>query len=576
MKTKQIFIYLLTCLTLAGCYDKDMVESSDEDALTEEKVYSNPTYTRRVVYNLYGSMRELQSANNGSASRLQSMATNCALLDDATDDAAVNPSGVPVLRRHINANISANSNPVDGTHPWTWYYKAIRSANDFLANVDRSPLDAEEIASLKAEARFLRAFFYHELFRWFGALVIYEEKGDPFAFETTQRETLEQTVEWIVKEFDAVAQPGVLPDTHGDAEFGRATRGMALAYKARTLLYAASPLHAEAGSGVTWAQAAQAAWDMIQYADEGSKYELYVDPNAPELSFRHLFVTRGIDNNNGGNKEIILSYMRENSADMYNNLPSLAPWNINKACSTNPSQWLIDSYDMLDGSEPILGYRNETEPIINEASGYDEQHPYANRDPRLAQTILFDGATWPLVNGAPVKLDISTLESFRESGYFLLKFLDERIDHRMSGTTCQNFIMMRYAEVLLNYAEALNEAENSAEARQKAVTQLNRIRTRAGVGLLKAQDYDQNSLRERIRKERRVELCFEEHRFFDIKRWKIASTVMKRPKMGINKVNGVYVRSKIGDCTYNPRMNLMPIPMSEVSNCPLIYQNPGY
>ena len=159
---------------------------------------------------------------------------------------------------------------------------------------------------------------------------------------------------------------------------------------------------------------------------------------------------------------------------------------------------------------------------------------------------------------------------------FLLKYLDERIDHIANGKTCQNFIMMRYAEVLLNYAEAINEAEDSETARQKAVEQLNRIRTRAGVGLLDAADYDQSTLRERIRKERRVELCFEEHRFFDIKRWKIASEVMRRPAIGIAIENGQYTRVALDSRSYNDRMNLMPIPMAEVYNCPLITQNPGY
>ena len=136
---------------------------------------------------------------------------------------------------------------------------------------------------------------------------------------------------------------------------------------------------------------------------------------------------------------------------------------------------------------------------------------------------------------------------------------------------------MRYAEILLDYAEAVNEAEDNATARANAVEQLNRIRSRAGItNPLNASDFTQATLRERIRKERRIELCFEEHRFFDIRRWKIAKTVMSRPAIGIKLQSGKYVRTVMDSRTYNERMNLSPLPVDEVNNAPLIYQNPGY
>ncbi|HOI49601.1 MAG TPA: RagB/SusD family nutrient uptake outer membrane protein, partial [Prolixibacteraceae bacterium] len=250
--------------------------------------------------------------------------------------------------------------------------------------------------------------------------------------------------------------------------------------------------------------------------------------------------------------------------------------NLNKELATDPTQWLVDFYDMADGTEPILGYHADYSPIINPAAGYDEQNPYTNRDPRLAQSMLYHGLTWPKVNKGPHTVDITTLEKWG-SGYFLTKFLDDRIDHRDGGTTSMNFIMMRYAEVLLNYAEAVNEASDSPDARQKAVARLNQIRERAGISNpLVASQFTQSTLRERIRKERRVELCFEEHRFFDIRRWKIANEVMKRPATGIAIENGKFVRKVLDSRTYNERLDLLPLPNNEVNNCPLIYQNPGY
>ncbi len=568
---KKLFNYILLLVLLASCDAEGLMDNTDLDELTADRIYSDVEYTRKVLYDLYGRMREETNNNDGSFSRLMDMATAVAMLDNATDDGAGNTTRsaglVPGIQRYITGAITATTNPVTNTHPWTWCYKAIRNANVFIANVDRSPLGESEKISSKHQARFLRAYYYHELLRWFGPLVISTEPMDPFAFETTKRESLAATVEFIVAELDTLSQPGVLPDSWDDADYGRATRGMALAYKARTLLYAASPLFKE--SGVTWAQAAQAALDMINYSEEGGWYGLYYDPEEPAKSYTRFFNSRK-------NNEVILSNLRAYDNDLYELMPPFNPWNVNKELATVPTQWLVDCYDMADGTQAITGYNADYSPVINPSSGYDEQDPYANRDPRLAQTMLYHGLTWAKVNKGSQTVNITTPEKWG-SGYFLTKYLDDRIDHRDGGTTSMNFIMMRYAEVLLNYAEAVNESEDSPAAREKAVTQLNRIRARAGItNPLMAGDYNQQTLRERIRKERRVELCFEEHRFFDIRRWLIANEVMRRPATGIAIEDGNFVRKVLDSRTYNERMNLLPLPNDEVNNCPLIYQNPGY
>lgn len=568
---KKILNYILGLLLLVGCDAEGLMDNTDLDELTADRIYSDVEYTRKVLYDLYGRMREETNANDGSFSRLMDMATAVAMLDNATDDGAGNTTRsaglVPGIQRYITGAITATTNPVTNTHPWKWCYKAIRNANVFIANVDRSPLEESEKISSRHQARFLRAYYYHELFRWFGPLVISTQPLDPFAFETTKRETLAATVEFIVAELDTLSQPGILPDSWDDADYGRATRGMALAYKARTLLYAASPLFKD--SGVTWAQASQAALDMINYAEQGGWFELYYDPEEPEKSYTRFFNSRK-------NKEVILSNLRAYDNDLYELMPPFNPWNVNKELATVPTQWLVDCYDMADGTQPVTGYNPDYSPIINPVSGYDEQNPYANRDPRLVQSMLYHGQTWAKVNKGPQTVDITTPEKW-SSGYFLTKYLDDRIDHRDGGTTSMNFIMMRYAEVLLNYAEAVNEAEDSPSAREKAAVQLNKIRARAGItNPLRAADYNQQTMRERIRKERRVELSFEEHRFFDIRRWLIANEVMRRPATGIAIENGIFVRKVLDSRTYNERMNLLPLPNDEVNNCPLIYQNPGY
>jgi starch-binding outer membrane protein, SusD/RagB family len=569
---KKLLRYSMVVIMLfTSCDSEGLMDTTELDELTPERIYSDVEYTRRILYDLYGRMRQETNANNGSFSRLFNMATAVSLLDNATDDGAGNTTRtagiIPRIQQYVTAGITASTNPVDNQHPWTWYYTAIRNANIFLANVMDSPLGAAEKQSSYNQARFLRAYYYHELLRWFGPLVISTEPLDPFAFETTRREDIQNTVKFIIDEFDVLSQPGALPDQWGDADYGRATRGAAMAYKARTMLYAASPLHQ--GSGVTWAQAAQAALDMIQYSDNGGIHELYYDPVEPAKSYTRYF-------NERQNKENILVNLNAPTNDMYMLFPAFGPWNVNKELGTCATQWLIDSYDMADGTEPIIGYNADYSPIINPVSGYDDQNPYANRDPRLAQSVMYHGMTWPMVNRAPATVDITTPQNWG-SGYFVTKFLDDRIDHMVGGTTSQNFIMMRYAEVLLNYAEAINEAENSALARERAVEQLNRIRHRGGItNPLVASDYNQATLRERIRKERRVELSWEEHRFFDIRRWKIANEVMRRPATGIVIENGQFVRVLLDTRAYSERMDLLPIPLAEVNNSPLIYQNPGY
>lgn len=567
---KYIFLLLFSSLVLTNCTEEGLLDETELDQINTEKVYSDVELTRAVLMDLYARMRENNANSSGSFSRMEIMNTTNSLLDNVTDDGggiASKSKPIPSVVKMITAGVSPTSNFLASTNPWNWYYRAIRNANQFLANVDRSPLGATEKSYAKAEARFIRALYYHELMKWFGPLIISTDVMDPFAFKTTKREDLETTIRFIVNEFDEVSQPGVLPTSWDNADYGRITRGAALAYKARTLLYGASPLYKNNGSTVTWQEAADAAKAVMDL----NTYQLYIDPTDPDKSYTRFF-------NERFNNESILQYLRPDDNDLYHSFPAEDGWNVNKEVGTIPTQQLVDSYDMLDGTQPILGYQSDNiTPIINPAASYDEQNPYANRDPRLKQTILYDGATWPRVNDVVnKKLDLS--KPFRWlSGYYLVKYMDDRIDHQKGGKTSMNFQMMRYAEVLLNYAEAINEAADNGQNRQLAVTQLNAIRSRGGItGSLNASNFTQAQLRERIRKERRVELTFEEHRFFDIRRWRIANNVLNKPAVGIIKSNGQYERVVIENRIYNERMDFMPLPTSDVNNLPLVYQNAGY
>ena len=563
MKVLKLISLWIASALLLSC--NGGFSEADINVITEEEVYSSVNYTRRVLYDLYGRIRQESSSNAGSFSPLKSSGSTVVMLDTATDDGASEASSeLQMLFNHLTGAVTASTGVINGTQPWNWYYAAIRRANKYLSLVDTSPLEAEEIFHSKAEARFLRAYFYHEIYRWYGPFVILDEPVDAYDRRLVRQD--EKTcVKWLVSEFDALIDAGSgLQDVPPSSDWGIATRGAALAYKARTLLYAASPLHEDAGSGVSWQEAADACKEMIDYAEAGGYYSL-------AKSYKYLFNTRK-------NPEYIFWLNRANDTDLYYLMPPFSPWNTTTEAGTMASQELVDSFDMADGSAPFTYDEGGFAVAVNGASGYDEQNMYAGRDPRLEWCILHDGMTWPKVNGSPATVDISTPRNW-VSGYFVCKYLDDRIDHRASrASTPMNFPCMRYAEILLDYAEAVNEASDSPAARGLAVARLNEIRRRAGITTdLSADDFTQETLRQRIRRERRVELCWEEHRYFDIRRWGIASQVLTRPVHGIRKdASGAYYRYEYPARYYNPRMDLAPIPVKDVNLCPGIWQNPGY
>lgn len=301
-------------------------------------------------------------------------------------------------------------------------------------------------------------------------------------------------------------------------------------------------------------------------------YDLYYDPANRAMSYAHYFCERKT-------KENIYTYLLGQNSTMHSNLPQGSPWNESSYVGTAPTQNLVDAYDMLDGQEPITGYDVNGQPIINPASGYDESNPYANRDPRLKMTIFYHGNTFDL-NGSPRALDMTNVdEKSKTSGYLVLKYLDDRIGHRSTGNTnydC-NPQMLRYAEILLGYAEALNELGDS----KNAVKVVNQIRDRAGVGKLdETKNWGKEELRARIYKEYRIEFAFEDNRFFDARRWAKAEEWFSGPvyKMNVSGdlENPVYTRQSLEERIFLSKCYYFPIPQLEVDNSVNIQQNTGW
>ena len=418
---------------------------------------------------------------------------------------------------------------------WHDSYVGIGRCNSFLGNVDRVEMSESTKSSMKGEVHFLRALYYFMLENYYGSVPLIL---DPPQLETQAdlpRTPREEVVAQIIKDLDSAAL--VLPLTYSKGDLGRATKGAALALKARVLLYEASPLFNSSNDPAKWQAAADAAKAVIDLP--GTGYGLFTD-------YRGLFLPQ-----NENNKEVIF--------DVQYIFPGLGTSFdlIGKQYNTNaPLLSLADAYYMKNGL-----------PITDPASEYDPAKPYANRDPRLYGTIFFPGDTLMEV---PV-----TSSRFAVTGFGMKKYTiyDKgpapagQTDLK-SGQSETNYIVLRYADILLMYAEALNE---SAGPSPEIYDALNQVRQRPTVNMPGiAPVYTQTELREIIHHERRVEFAGEGYYYNDIRRWKTAESVLNAP---IKTYDG----SQIEVRTFDPaRDYFWPIPLTETDLNPALEQNPGY
>lgn len=454
---------------------------------------------------------------------------------------------------------------------WGRSYRSIREINYALNNIEQLGMSENRVTRLVAELRFIRAFRYQDLIRNYGPAVIMgdvvaelgDDFSDPFWFD---RRPIEECMDYVITELNQAIED--LPETNS-SEYpeGRATKGAAMALKSRLLLYAASPLYNNGASDVQkWQDAADAAQDVMDL----SMYSLYSD-------YQDLFISEG------SNSEYIFARFYNLSArhlalEIANGPNGYGGWGGNV-----PLQNLVDDYEMADGSEFDWN---------NPAMASD---PYANRDPRFYATILYNGAPYrdrtveTFIVENPSETNPGGEDSVQgdsnwntsKSGYYLNKFIREDLPiiNPWAVAGVQNWIHFRYGEILLNYAEAQNEAVGPDASVYSAI---NDIRNRAGMPDLPA-GLSQEQMRERIRHERRIELAFEEHRFYDVRRWMIADEVENQEATGIE-----IIKQPDGSFTYEPKIALggksfqekhywLPIPRNEIlaSNNQL-EQNPGY
>ncbi|MDQ6763244.1 MAG: RagB/SusD family nutrient uptake outer membrane protein, partial [Bacteroidota bacterium] len=482
--------------------------------------------------------------------------------------------------------LTPTNNPLDqGGWNGNYYgndWSGIRKCNIFLANIDGANVNnASDKARWKAEAKVLRAFYYWDLIQRYGGMPI-EAAAFPLAFDysTLKRASFDSCVQFIVKDCDeAVAEPN-LPYriTTGEADRSRFTKAVAYAIKSEALLFNASPLWNTSGDKSKWQTAVTAAQEAITDLTTHGNYGLVAD-------YGNYFITTPDLGQNPVDKETILEMKNNGNISQWqflNGCPSVRAYK----AGDSPSQELVDSYEMADGTVPITGYSDadHLQPVINPASGYDDQHPYVNRDPRFYATVFYNGGFYGNINGGPYYLQsyvggadglLSSDRHFTHNGYYLHKFVNGNLtDGQSSGA---KFRKWRMAELYLNLAEAENEANGPTGVAYSAV---NTIRARASVNMPALEGLTQNQLRERIRNERRVEFSFEELRFWDVRRWKILdqtdqlTTGMKWAKTGnvLTNTRIVVDRRK----SYATKFLIWPIPLNEISILPEFVQNPGW
>ena len=559
LQTLLLFPVFFSLFSLVSC--KDYLEPEIITALTVRQVTEQYSYSRGRVASIY--------------SDLQSGFTNIdgAMMANASDEAefTLETSSVHNFNR---GSWNQFSNPDD---VWSAYYRNIQKINQFLVSCDNIDLDMypdesvyetylAEIERWKFEVRLIRAYHYFELVKRFGGVpLIKDVTGLDDDFNSVPRNPLNECIQYIVDECDAASEG--LPPTYIAADLGRVTSVAALALKSRVLLYTASELfnntdwtggyaHPELISltgdrQARWQTAANAAKAAIDLAEAngcalGTNYGDLFGPNTHTNS-EVIFCRRNAASNTFETTNVSVGFDRGNSG-------------------TAPSQNLVDAYEMSDGN----GFSWN-----NPAHAAD---PYENRDPRLAMTIVannsaFKGRTVECWEGGRDGLPIVRAS---KTGYYLKKYIDENLNLVTGQTSAHSWVIFRLAELYLNYAEALNEVD---AGNSDIKIYVDKVRQRVGINMpVLPAGLNQSQMRERIYRERRVELAFEDHRFWDVRRWMTASPALSAPLKGvkITRTNDMFNYNIIDveQRVFLPKMYLYPIPQNEIYVAKGLIQNP--
>ncbi|MFT4093929.1 MAG: RagB/SusD family nutrient uptake outer membrane protein [Niabella sp.] len=587
MKRLIYIIVMVSASLMFSCKKDTFLDNTTTDLLTADKVFADSTYTLNFLNDIYAYAG--QDIVPLRYSYITSGTGNdYACLEDLTTQSRSYYSE-PQASWIKGASTSSNS---PFLNYYTRYYKEIRACNLFRKRVVEAPLSEATKSLRSAEARFLRVWYYGQLVRLYGGVPLVGD--EPYEITATfeyKRSTLKECIDYIISECDAVTQELPTAASQNATEYGHITSGMALALKARILLMAASPLfngdpittdatlqpllcYSATYDNTLWQKAAEACKALIDL----NQYSLNVDNSIPGNGFKMLFLSRK-------NSEYIFPYMvSPNYLLEYYRFPrSRGGYGF-----SNPSHNLVACFGMKNGKA-----------ITDAASGYDASNPYLNREPRFYASIIYNQANVYL--NSTQKMDPVNIYSYYNSsgalvpsadgiqnyytytGYYSRKMANDSV----YVTTSKNRVypLIRYAEIILGYAEALNEAGSAPGT--DVYTYIKMIRERAGIDAGSDGNYGlatgltKEEMRTIIQNEYRVELAYEGHWFYDSRRWRTAEVEENKEMQGMRAVlqsSGAYTYEPITvySSVFSSRMYFMPFPLTEVNMSTTFYQNPGW
>jgi len=573
MKNLYKFVLIAPFVALlAAC---NFLEPEALSLTTGEDVFSNNTNVKSLRNNMFTFLPDGYA--NISSSWLAS----------ATDDAE-EVGETENIQNFNTGNWNMYSNP---DNVWSKNYQGIRKTWDFLQGTDtitwieykiNDPVNyaarMQQLKFWRAEAKFLQAFFYFELVKRYAGVPIVDHKldiqEDYDYMVSAKRDSFSRCINYITALCDTAAKYLPVKQTEvANTDWGVPTRGAALALKARTLLYAASDLFNQSGNsnpaiGYTDSRRTER-WAKAAIANKALLNMMSQVPYSFQSTYSALFLLKTVRSN-----EVIFE-RRYPASNTFETLNYPIGYQTGKT-GTCPSQNLVDAYEMSNGT--AFDWSN---PAM-------AANPYASRDPRLLQTVIVNNSIWKSTNVQLWQggLNGKPIYHASKTGYYLKKYVDESLNLTTGLTSAKQWIYFRLSEIYLNYAEAMNEAYGPTSTdtlKISALQAINSVRTRAGIAMpaLPA-TLTQEALRAKIRNERRVELAFEDHRFWDVRRWKMAENSLGAMVRGVNilkDANGIftYTPFDLEKRVFDQKMYLYPIPHSEIvkGNGNMV-QNPGW
>jgi hypothetical protein len=548
-KTKSAVFYsllLIFSLALLSSCIKNALDKVPTDSYSDGAVWKDANLIELFVNNTY---RVVTTGFSDRAVKLSGVTDECYRRgggNNFINSGNLTPSQVGLLEFWTDGR---------GCSYWT----AITKCNIFLSNIEQSPVEISLKNRMTGEIKFLRAYSYFRLVAYYGGVPLLKTPFELTGDFNIPRNTYDECMNFVITELDDAAN--LLPLTYSNDNLGRITKGAALAAKSRALLYMASPLNNPTNSAIKWQAAADAAKAVIDL----NIYSLY--PNYKDQFLRV----------NSYNSESIWSRPYNYSVSPEDATLELVeyPNGYGGFGQLGPLQNLVDDFETANGILP------KNDPA------YDPQNPYVNRDPRFYATILFDGAPF---KGREVETFLpggkdsneGSIEAFNasETGYYIRKFIDESITNPSEVNQGNSpWIFFRYAETLLNYAEAKFFLGDETTCRQY----INMVRSRPDVNMPPVTESGA-ALLTRLQHERRIELVFEEHRWFDVRRWKTAPVELNKLPQRINIFKDLTTGVKTYTINtmaqykfvFTDKDYLLPIPQSERDKNSLLDQNPGY